>query len=789
MSNNLSAAADFAMAAGVAKKYDPEYDTEFVERALTDAEKIWNEEPDTHKGIETETTFWGMTIKSGPQDWNLAIELFYATGKDVYKNRILECLDYELGTESTGGGGFFGGGGAPFASGGWRVFKVIDKLGDEAKAKFDAALEKYIPTLNAAYTGSNPFGVSDTMGMWGGAGGVASSQTTAAILHKYLKDANKDVENYVNPIKLDRYFNAINYILGTHPCNSTSWITNVGAKSVTTGYGSNRAERYYIAGGLVPGYVTIAPDFPEHMDDFNFLWFENEYTVEVTSGWILAAMGADEFAREKDVPCEHNWQEKVTEPTCTKDGYTTRFCNKCFVSEVINPVPALGHDYDEGVITKQPTAMFDGIKTFTCKRCGVTYTEKIPATGGAVEIPDFIDFTKTEDKVKYSILGQDESDVIEGEGLPLYCRLGGIEPAKRNVEEANKDVVMLPVSGDWTATLEFKFNANGGRGAYAFFGFYAIENDDWQNMVGIRGGDGAMQDFIRKNGNVTEELKSSAPGMSVEDGTYWYRIKKEGTTYICFRSEDGENFTEMFRFEDCGIEARGIVIDAYTGMSEGYKLTLKNLKFTDVVNNGPAATIIDFTSEADLTAGKYEIKGRQEGTAITEDGLKLVCNQGGVEPAKRNIAEVEKDVVVVPVSGNWTATLNFKYDPAGGGGAWAFFGFYAAQGDDYQNMLGIRGGDGAFQNFERHEGVITHEDEADVNSAPGFSAAAEYFWQITKVGTKYTCFRSDDDGETWTEMFSYTADDIDATKLVIDAYTGRDEGRSFTLEKLVVENQ
>lgn len=36
------------------------------------------------------------------------------------------------------------------------------------------------------------------------------------------------------------------------------------------------------------------------------------------------------------------------------------------------------HEYDEGVITKEPTCVETGIRTFTCKNCGDSYTEQIP---------------------------------------------------------------------------------------------------------------------------------------------------------------------------------------------------------------------------------------------------------------------------------------------------------------------------------------------------------------------------------------------------------------------------
>lgn len=65
-----------------------------------------------------------------------------------------------------------------------------------------------------------------------------------------------------------------NYILGTHPVSSTSYVSAVGTKSKLQAYGNNRVDNTFISGGVIPGYVMIKPDFPKCIDDFGFLWFE-----------------------------------------------------------------------------------------------------------------------------------------------------------------------------------------------------------------------------------------------------------------------------------------------------------------------------------------------------------------------------------------------------------------------------------------------------------------------------------------------------------------------------------
>ena len=76
----------------------------------------------------------------------------------------------------------------------------------------------------------------------------------------------------------------------------------------------------------------------------------------------------------------HSYKDVVTAPTCTEKGYTTHTC-ACGDSYVDTYTDALGHAWDEGKVTKEPTETETGVKTFTCTRCGETKTEVIPATG------------------------------------------------------------------------------------------------------------------------------------------------------------------------------------------------------------------------------------------------------------------------------------------------------------------------------------------------------------------------------------------------------------------------
>ena len=57
------------------------------------------------------------------------------------------------------------------------------------------------------------------------------------------------------------------------------------------------------------------------------------------------------------------------------------FCGDSYTDAYVD---ALGHAWDDGVITVQPTDENAGEKTYTCTRCGSTRTEVIPATGGYI---------------------------------------------------------------------------------------------------------------------------------------------------------------------------------------------------------------------------------------------------------------------------------------------------------------------------------------------------------------------------------------------------------------------
>ena len=84
-------------------------------------------------------------------------------------------------------------------------------------------------------------------------------------------------------------------------------------------------------------------------------------------------------------PLDHDFSVKhdAVAATCTTNGTSEYYtCSRCPAEDPDHPmttVTAPGHDWNEGVVTTEPTCSQKGVMTFTCKRenCGATNTEEI----------------------------------------------------------------------------------------------------------------------------------------------------------------------------------------------------------------------------------------------------------------------------------------------------------------------------------------------------------------------------------------------------------------------------
>ncbi|MBR5187556.1 MAG: leucine-rich repeat protein, partial [Clostridia bacterium] len=123
---------------------------------------------------------------------------------------------------------------------------------------------------------------------------------------------------------------------------------------------------------------------------------------------VLLLIGGIFFLSIPKTSHNHEYTAKITEPTCTAQGFTTYTCacGECFIDEIKNAFDhkpgdaatcttsqncmvcntelkaALGHTPGEWEIVTEATKTEDGLKVQNCSVCGVKFAEEvIPATG------------------------------------------------------------------------------------------------------------------------------------------------------------------------------------------------------------------------------------------------------------------------------------------------------------------------------------------------------------------------------------------------------------------------
>ena len=146
--------------------------------------------------------------------------------------------------------------------------------------------------------------------------------------------------------------------------------------------------------------VTI-PDSVTSIGDWAFSGcrsLTDVYFTGTESAWNSIAIGiANDALENANIHYNygshtHSYKDVVTAPTCTAKGYTTHTCS-CGDSYVDTYTDALGHAWDNGTVTKEPTATETGIRTYACTRCNETKTESIPVV--SVDVTQmFTDVTK-----------------------------------------------------------------------------------------------------------------------------------------------------------------------------------------------------------------------------------------------------------------------------------------------------------------------------------------------------------------------------------------------------------
>jgi endoglucanase len=269
-----AAAASLAIASGTLKGWNDPLSKQCLDAAI----RLWNDAQAhpvyRHLPAYMEGEGGYREFGLGSPEWTAAVELTIATrGADPYKKRVEELFPTT---------------GKEIAFGGWMAVRALPYLDAGYRTRLRAAVKAFVPQLNG-FLATTPFGVPPSLGSWGGSSQVAEFGAQMYFLHEAFPDL-------IGP---EYTLRAANYLLGTHPVSSESYISAIGTASKLQAYGNNRADDTFVPGGMVPGYVVIKPDFPECITRFGFLWFEDEYTVDAAATWVLEANAADAIVREE----------------------------------------------------------------------------------------------------------------------------------------------------------------------------------------------------------------------------------------------------------------------------------------------------------------------------------------------------------------------------------------------------------------------------------------------------------------------------------------------------------
>ena len=254
---NYGSAAALAASARALGKYNPT----FAGECLTVAQNVWKYE----QGKEPDIFYVGNTT-GGPmvlEELRAAAELLITTEKKQYAERIREMwpdIDERFGYLAS------------------NLLPALPFMDEVFIEKVRVKAEEYVMELDNLKK-TNPFGVTITEGGWAGNGTIIAQAITNFMIYKHFPDL------------MDRefVFRGLNYIFGCHPDSNISFVSGVGISTKKVAYGINRADFSYIHGGIVPGVLMLDPDFPENMENWPFLWGENEYVITVGGAYIYLA--------------------------------------------------------------------------------------------------------------------------------------------------------------------------------------------------------------------------------------------------------------------------------------------------------------------------------------------------------------------------------------------------------------------------------------------------------------------------------------------------------------------
>lgn len=225
------------------------------------------------QSLEAARELWTRTKVEEGFRTAAAVELLVTTGEPQYADWLKQHVDEIIGKiQHTG----------------WVVGRAVPVVNDPAfTAKIRDAVKAHQAKV-AEQARKTPYGVPYEPAIWGAGWQIQSFGAEQFFLHQAFPDL----------VSNEYMLNALNFVLGCHPgSNTASFVSGVGAKSLTTAYGFNRGDESYIPGGSASGTALIRPDYPELLD-WPFLWQQTEYVLGGgTTDYLILALAAAHGAK------------------------------------------------------------------------------------------------------------------------------------------------------------------------------------------------------------------------------------------------------------------------------------------------------------------------------------------------------------------------------------------------------------------------------------------------------------------------------------------------------------
>jgi uncharacterized repeat protein (TIGR02543 family) len=300
---------------------------------------------------------------------------------------------------------------------------------------------------------------------------------------------------------------------------------------------------------------------------------------------------------EETVPTiEHKYRVQVVEPECNTVGYTEYVCMMCgdaYQTEFTAPV---GHTWGQGVITVEATKTSNGIKDYTCEKCGESKSEIIPTQS---------DSSHEHDYVKIAVVEPTCTNDGYSQWVCSICN------------DTYQDDVVLATAHDYSIKIENQIPTCTGNGLTRWYcsncdayreekvprtnhNYFTIENEASCTAVG-------STTYICANcGDTYTSMYTPPIGHTWDEGT----IIQNATTkssgikrYKCIQcGEDKTEIIPIIAAQETNNEESQITVYKITYKTNGGTLSSKAVKSYDVTK---AVTLVNPTRKEYTFAGWY----------------------------------------------------------------------------------------------------------------------------------------------------------------------------------------